>query len=102
MPAAGYNVEPAMNTATPVSSPFRQKVPPAMLILSQDRARIGKAYINSGTRPIVSRKAYLKQVNDEMGIFKTGRVGQAIAEGSAYHLNLPHLPLRSQLQPSTK
>jgi|GEM_PF-3185206 hypothetical protein len=55
--------------------------PPVMLILSQDRARMAKTYMNSDRRSIMSRKAYLKQVNDEMGIFKTGRVGHAIAEG---------------------
>ena len=38
--------------------------------------------MNPGRRSIMPRNEYVKQVNDEMGIFRMGRVGQAIAEGS--------------------
>ena len=86
MLAAGYNVEPVVNTASPVGQPFRQRIPPAMQILARDRASVAKAYMNSGRRTLMTRKEYMKVVNDEMGVFG-GRIGNAIREGSAFHLS---------------
>ena len=86
MLAAGYNVEPSVNTDQPKGQPFRQRIPPAMQILAKDRASIAKAYMNSGRTRLITRKEYMKVVNDEMGVFG-GRIGAAIREGSAFHLS---------------
>ena len=74
-----------MNKANPVGQPFRQRIPPAMKILAQDRASVAKAYMNSGRKTLMTRKEYMKVVSDEMGVFG-GQVGAAIREGPAFHL----------------
>ena len=86
MLAAGYNVEPVVNTASPAGLPFRQRIPPAMKVLFQDRQSVAKAYMNSGRKTLMTRKEYMKVVNDEMGVFG-GRIGAAIREGSGFHLS---------------
>lgn len=89
--AAGYNVAPKVNVANPKDKPFRQRVGPAAKIIEADRQRIFSQFSagpGGGRRTVITnRKQYLKIVDEEMGITRTGKIGQAIAKSSAFHLS---------------
>ena len=88
--AAGYNVAPKVNVADPKGKPFRQRVGPAAKIIEADRQRIFSQFAGprGGRRTVITnRKQFLKIVDEEMGITRTGKIGQAIAKSSAFHLS---------------
>ena len=89
--AVGYNVAPKVNVANPKDKPFRQRVGPAAKIIEADRQRIFSQFSagpGGGRRTVITnRKQYLKIVDEEMGITRTGKIGQAITKHAAFHLS---------------
>jgi hypothetical protein len=89
--ATGYNVAPKVNVADPKNKPFRQRVGPAAKIIEADRQRMFSQFSamspRGGRTVITSRKQYLKIVDEEMGITRTGKIGQAVTKSAAFHLS---------------